>query len=783
MIGADIFAVEPWRLPERELDLDLLGQTESIFALSNGHIGLRGNLEEGEPSHTPGTFLNSFYEVRPLPYAESAYGNPEAGQTMINVTDGKIIRLLVDDEPFDIRYGRLVRHERVLDLRDGVLHREAEWVSPVGQHVLVRSQRLVSFVQRSIAAICYEVEPIGATARIGVQSELVANEPVPEQSSDPRVATALRAALVSEHHTHNGLRASLVHRARMSGLRVASAMDHLVDGPDGTVTAAESEPDLARLTVSTELAPGQRLRIVKLLAYGWSGQRSMPSLRDQVDLALAAARRTGWDGLLRAQRGYLDDIWQHADIELEGDQALQQAVRFAVFQVVQAAVRAERRAIPAKGLTGGGYDGHTFWDMEAYTLPVLTYIAPAAARDALCWRHDTLDLAEARARELGLKGVTFPWRTIRGQECSGYWPASTAAFHINADIADAVRRYLSATADTEFEQGPGVELLVATARLWRSLGHHDARGGFRIDKVTGPDEYSALADNNVFTNLMAARNLTVAADVAVRHPKRATELEVDDEEIASWRDAAAAMVIPYDPELNVTAQSEGFTRYRKWDFEAAKPEDYPLLLHYHNYLLYSSQVVKQADLVFALYLFGDRFDDEQKARDFAYYEGITVRDSSLSASIQAIVAAEVGHLDLAYAYLCETAHTDLRDLNANTRDGLHIASLAGAWLATVAGFGGLRDHGERLSFAPRLPPRLNRLAFGLLYRGRRLRVHIAHDAAQYELLAGEPLEIRHYGEDVTVTAGTPERRPLPPLPQYPAPGQPAGRSPSANRGV
>jgi alpha,alpha-trehalose phosphorylase len=463
MIGEDVFAVEPWCVRERELHFDLLAQTESIFALSNGHIGLRGNLDEGEPFGSPGTFLNSFYEVRPLPYAESAYGNPEAGQTMINVTDGKIIRLLVDDEPFDVRYGVLERHERLLDLREGILRREVEWISPAGQGVRVRSTRLVSFAQRSIAAIFYEVEPLGDGARIGVQSELVANEPVAEQANDPRAAAALRAPLVPEHHAHHELRATLVHRTRESGLRMAAGMDHVVEGPDGTVTATESEPDLGRLTVSTELEPGQTL---------------------QVDLALAAAKRTGWDGLRRAQREYLDDMWQRADVRLDGDLPLQQAVRFALFHVVQAAARAEGRAIPAKGLTGSGYDGHTFWDMETYTLPVLTYVAPDAARDALSWRHATMDLAEARARELGLEGVTFPWRTIRGQEASGYWPASTAAFHINADVADAVRRYLAATGDDEFERGAGIELLVATARLWRSLGHYDAQSGFRIHCVT-----------------------------------------------------------------------------------------------------------------------------------------------------------------------------------------------------------------------------------------------------------------------------------------------------------
>jgi len=777
LIPDDVFAVEPWPVCEHELHLDHLDVSESIFALSNGHIGLRGNLEEGEPFAIPGTYLNAYYETRPLPYAEGGYGYPEAGQAIINVTNGKLIRLLVDDEPFDVRYGKLLRHERSLDLRDGVLSREVEWISPAGQGVRVSSTRLVSFVQRSIAAIAYEVEAIDESARIVVQSELVANEAEPEQSDDPRAAAALRSPLVAEQHRHYGLRAELMHSTRVSRLRMAAGMDHVVEGPDRTLTETESEPDLARVTVSTELQPGQRLRLVKFLSYGWSSQRSFPALRDQVDAGLAAAQRTGWDGLVRGQREYLDEVWARADVELEGDARMQQAVRFAVFQVLQSGARAEQRAIPAKGLTGRGYDGHSFWDMEMYVLPVLTYIAPEAALDALRWRHSTMDLAAARARLLYLDGVTFPWRTIRGHECSGYWPAGTAAFHINAAVADAVRRYLAATGDYEFEHEEGIDLLVGTARLWRSLGHHDAKGGFRIDGVTGPDEYSALGDNNVYTNLMAARNLRVAADVVARHPARAKELSVDDEEAVSWRNAADAMVIPYDHELGVTPQADGFTRYRMWDFEATPPDEYPLLLNFPYYLLYSSQVVKQADLVLALYVCGDHFDAEQKARDFEYYERITVRDSSLSASIQAIIAAEVGYLDLAYDYLTETALIDLRDLASNTRDGIHLASIAGTWLAIVAGFGGMRDHGETLSFDPRLPSPLNRLSFGVVYRGRRLRVELRRKTATYTLLEGDPLQVVHGRETLSVARDKPQTRPLVTPPAREKASQPPGRAP------
>jgi alpha,alpha-trehalose phosphorylase len=559
---------------------------------------------------------------------------------------------------------------------------------------------------------------------------------------------------------------------------MGAAMDHVFEGPDGTELFAESSPHVGRVTVTADLADGDRLRVVKFLAYGWSSRRSVPAIRDQVIAALAEARHTGWDGLLAAQRAYLDDFWDRADVELEGDIELQQAVRFALFHTLQAGARAEQRAIAAKGLTGPGYDGHTFWDTERFVLPVLTYTAPEAAADALRWRHSTLDLARERAKQLGLEGAAFPWRTIRGQECSGYWPAGTAAFHISGAIADAVERHYAATEDDNFDREFGVELLVETARLWRSLGHHDPQGRFRIDGVTGPDEYNAIADNNVYTNLLAQKNLRAAADAVARHPRCAAELGADFEEAAIWRDAADDMVIPWDASLGVHPQSEGFTEHQVWDFEHTAPEQYPLLLHFPYFDLYRKQVVKQADLVLALHWRGDAFTDEEKLRDFDYYEGLTVRDSSLSACTQAVMAAEVGHLELAYDYFAEAAFMDLRDLEHNTRDGVHIASLAGAWLAAVAGFGGMRDHDGELTFKPRLPPLLERLAFRILFRGRRLMVDVSKRDATYTLLAGRQLKVAHYGKAITVSTKSPVTEAIPSAVDRPAPRQPPGREPT-----
>ena len=778
MIQDPAFPVEPWVVRETEVDLDKLAQTESVFALANGHIGLRGNLDEGEPFGLPGTYMAGFYEVRPLPSAEPGYSNPEAGQIIINVTNGKLVRLLVEDEPLDIRYGDLRRHERVLDLRAGVLRRTLEWVSPAGRSVRIASTRLVSFVQRAVAAIHYEVEALDGKTPVVVQSELVANEALPVTEGDPRAADALTSPLRSELFREHDTRVMLAHSTRASGLRMVAAMDHVIEGPPRTEATAESFEDLGRLLVSADLVPGEPLRLVKFLAYGWSSQRSLPAVMDQAAAALAEARHHGWDGLVADQRAYLDEFWDHADVEIDGDSELQLAVRFGLFHTLQAGARAERRAIAAKGLTGPGYDGHAFWDTETFVLPVLTYTAPHAARDALQWRHLTLELARERATSLGLNGAAFAWRTIRGQECSGYWPAGTAAFHVNADIADAVVRYQAASDDDEaFASGVGIELLVETARLWRSLGHHDTAGRFRIDGVTGPDEYSAIADNNVYTNLMAERNLRAAFDAAQRHPQRAAELGVDDEEAAGWRDAAQAMLIPYDEELGAHPQAETFTEHEVWDFDATAPEQYPLLLHFPYFDLYRKQVVKQADLVLALHLRGDVFSDEEKARNFAYYERLTVRDSSLSACTQAVIAAEVGHLELAYDYLCEAALIDLDDLQHNTRDGLHIASLAGTWVGAVAGFGGMRDHDGILSFTPRLPQALARLTFRLCFRGQRLLVKVEHKQATYSLLQGSSLEIVHHGKRATVDAQRPLTRPIPPPAARETPSQPPGRAP------
>ena len=654
---ASPFEVEPWVVRERGLHIDMLARTESVFALSNGHVGLRGNLDEGEPHGLPGTYLNSVYEKRPLPYAEAGYSYPESGQTVIDVTNGKIIRLLVDDEPFDVRYGALLQHDRTLDMRAGTLCREVRWRSPAERVVDVKTTRLVSLTHRSVAAICYEVTAVDAPTRVVLQSELVANEDLPSASGDPRVSAVLKAPLEPIEHDVAGMRIQLLHRTRNSGIGVAAAADHVVEVPDGVSlrTASEARPDWGRVTVSAVLQPGQTLRLVKFISYGWSALRSTPALRDQAPAGLTGAMLTGWDGLLADQRAYLDEFWDGADVEVEGDDELQQAVRFALFHVLQAGARAEERPIAAKGLTGPGYDGHCFWDTETFVLPVLVHTWPSAAADALRWRHGTLDAA----RRAGRASWDCPGRRSRGARSTARSARATGRRGRRRSTSTPTSRTRSSGTTTPSTTRPSTRGLraraarrdgaaVALARAPRHLRPLADRRGDRPGRVQRGGGQQRLHEPDGPAEPPGRRRTPRRGS-----PTCAETLEVTEEEMAAWRDAARdAVYLPYDEVLGVHEQSEGFTRHASWDFERDGGEATTRCCC-TTPTSTSTGAGRQAGRprARACRCAATRSRPSRRRANFAYYEAFTVRDSSLSACTQAVIAAEVGCLDLAYDYV------------------------------------------------------------------------------------------------------------------------------------
>lgn len=768
----DVFPVDPWSLSVVRLDAEgspeHVGTAETLFALANGYLGLRGVMDEGVPVAEPGVFLNGFHEHRPIRYGESAYGFPTVGQSMLSCPDGTVIRLVIDDEPFDPSRAELRWFRRRLDLRAGVLTRDVGWVTARGLHARLRTTRMVSLAAKHLALIDWEFVLEDGDADALIVSEILERAPLPDEGDDPRLGETPAAAVLRPTGTRcEGPRAVMSYETAGSRLALGCGMDHLLDveGPHAVSTACEERGSTTAIRV--EARRGRPVRLTKLLAYhyGPADTTRPDDIRSQVGWTLDEARRQGPARLLEEQAEHMARFWERADVEVGCDDETQQIVRWNLFQLLQASARVEGHGIGARGLTGRTYEGHYFWDTEIYVLPFLIYTSPRTARAVLRFRYDMLGHARARARELGHRGATFPWRTIDGREASAYYAAGTAQYHINADIAYAVMKYVDVTGDREFLLRWGAEILVETARFWCDLGFFSGRrdGRFCINGVTGPDEYNAVVDNNYFTNLMAQENLSAAARVVREmerdHPAAWTELRrrtgLSEEEPANWAEAAERMYLPFDERLRVHPQDDGFLDKELWDFENTPEDHYPLLLHHHPLNLYRAQVIKQADTLLAMFLVNGRFSTEQKKRNFDYYDPITTHDSSLSVCIQSIMAAEIGYRDKALDYFRFAAAMDLSDVGGNVRHGAHVASIGGTWMALVYGFAGLRDHGGRVSFAPRPPEGWTGLRFALAIRGARLRVAVEQARTEYVLEAGEALTFWHEGEAVHLTRDAP----------------------------
>jgi len=785
------FPIDPWALREIRYDPSDLGLTETLFSVANGYLGLRGNVEEGRDSYAHGTFINGFHEIWRIHHAEDAYGFAKIGQTIVNAPDAKIMRLYIDDEPLLLSVADLQRYERTLSFRDGVLVRELVWRTPSGKHVQLRSRRMVSMPERHLAVMDYEITLLDANAPIVVSCEILnrqdGQDEFHEESAamgtgfDPRRAAQLAGRVLEPVSKWEGDgRSVLGYRVAASRMTLAVAADHSIQTTDEYEVRTQVEDDVAKHVFRIQGTMGTTTRITKVVSYHTS--RVVPPLElvDRCRRTLDRAKEGGAPAIFAAQRAWLDDFWERSDVVIEGQPALQQAVRWNLFQLIQAAARAEGTGIPAKGMTGSGYDGHYFWDTETYVLPFLTYTSPSFARNALRFRYTMLEAARQRAREVNQRGALYPWRTINGEEASAYYAAGTAQYHIDADISHALSQYVAASEDRDFLAREGIDVLVETARLWADLGFWRKTDGdgsanlFHIHGVTGPDEYTAVVNDNLFTNVMARANLRAAvrnlrwlADHdADSYARVLTRLSLTEEEIEEFSRVAEALHVPYDEGLGIHPQDADFLSKELWDLPNTPPDKRPLLLHYHPLVIYRHQVLKQADVVLALYLQGDEFSLDQKRADFDYYDPLTTGDSTLSAVVQSIIAAEVGYADLAERYFHTALWVDLADLHHNTDAGVHVASLGGLWQALVAGFGGMRDYLGVWSFDPRLPADWTSLTFPLTLQGNRLRVKVEHEQITFTLETGTatslPLVVQ--GRTVEVTQLSPLVVPLAPPP-------------------
>ena len=771
----DVYPFDEWRLVEKRFDLRYLAATESLFATSNGYLGMRGTCDEGQPTVHSGTYVNGFHETWPIVYGEEAYGFAKQGQTIVDVPDAKVIKLYVDDEPFYLLTATLERFERALDMRAGTLDRDLVWAHSSGQRVSITSRRLVSLEHRHLGAVAYDITLLTNDAPVVIVSEIVDGGPTTEPdtdsghdpSNDPRIRQFGCEVLEPRVKRTSGQRVVLGFQTRSSGMTLSCAIDHNMLTDCNYAVDVRAEASSGQVVYSVDGLAGTRIRLIKYITYHSSRRSQAQELCQRSERVLDRAVHHGFDDLLQSQRCFLDDFWSRSDVVVDGHAEWQQTVRFNLFHICQATARAEGVGVPAKGLTGPGYEGHFFWDTEIYLLPFLTYTMPRVAQNLLRLRHSQIEQARQRAREMNQRGALFPWRTINGSEASAYYAAGTAQYHINADIMYALRKYVDVTGDTEFLWDVGAEILVETARLWADLGFFAKRDGkFRINGVTGPDEYNTVVNNNLYTNLMARENLWYAAETvrALRDadPGRFAVLirdtDLDPEEIEAWQRAADQMYIPFDEDEGIHLQDDSFMDKEEWDFAGTPLDKYPLLLHYHPLVIYRHRVVKQADVVLAMFLLGHEFLLDQKRRNFVYYDRLTTRDSSLSSSIESIIAAEVGEHEKAFQYSIDAGLMDLADVAGNVKDGCHIASMGGFWMTLIYGFAGMRDDGGDIRFAPRVPERLGCLRFPLEIRGQRLEVELTPTSATYVVRGDEPLTIYHEDDAVELTPDAPVTR-------------------------
>ena len=719
-----LFAEDGWSLDVIGDDPAREGWAATILALSNGAIGVRGAIEERAEAST---FLAHAYEQAPIHYHEKLHGFAASSDSRVPVAEALGVDVRINGETIDFKSLRSATR-RTLDLRAGMFRRETRWSFPDGRLLRIRSERIVPLDGSTLLIRRLRAEIDGEGA-VTLHPRLAPAPSGATQSDDPRIGVNLASRGFETEQAKDDL---VVERLPGSGIGVAA------------VQRAREEDGW--LLVTTGFA---------------TGRNSSDTLNAQATALADTALSQGFTAAAAAQAVLLDGFWAAADLAITGEPRLAATLRANLFHLLASAGRDGRSSAAAKGLTGEGYEGHYFWDTEVFMLPVLSVLAPDIARAMLVYRANTLDAAFANARALDhKKGALYAWRTIEGRECSAHYPSGSAQYHINSAIAFAIGAYVDATGDEAFLVEHGARVLVETARIWLALGDW-ADGRFHLRGVTGPDEYTALIDDNWYTNRMAQKHLRLAVSAAARvgeiDPEAwgwlTAEMKLEEGELADFTRAAEAMHLPFDVARDLDAQDASFLDKPRWDVAGTPASEFPLLLHYHPMTLYRHQVSKQADIALAMVLGGETVSPERKRRVFDHYEPITTHDSTLSASTFAILANEVGYEAQALKFFAETSLVDVDDRHGNTGHGVHMAALAGSWLALVWGFAGFRPYGPALRFRPTRPAAWPGYSFGLTWRGTLVRVEVAGDQITYRAVSGPDIAIGHHDTDIPLAAG------------------------------
>lgn len=729
---------------------EVLSLQETLFHNANGYIGIRGTLEEGTSPGMDtmrGTYINGVYDIAPMKQAEKLYMLVEDKETMLNIGDTQTVTISFDEETFSMFEGEILEWERILDMEEGITLRNILWRSPMGKEARISYKRMTSFEQLSLFTIEINIVPINFSSNITIRSKQNGLAQNYYNPNDPRLAGEQAIHLEKGSAQIDGDESYLISNTISSGLSICSSVRH--QAPSGkSELMYDEEMHSTTYSYQGKLVKGENLQFIKYSIFTDSirYQDCLTAAKEQMKKTTAHHLSYYYE----KQKEYLDSFWERSALEVYGQSQLNASVCFNLYQLLQSVGKDSYCNIAAKGLSGEGYEGHYFWDTEMYMMPFFTLTNPNLARELLSYRYTTLEKAKENAACLGhQKGALYPWRTITGRECSGYFPSGTAQYHINGDIAYAIVSYYLASNDIDFIEEKGMEILLETARLWLDVGCY-YEDSFRIHAVTGPDEYTCMVNNNYYTNACAKYNLEWV--VKFSHiltergsfPLIAKRLKIDETEINDFHRAAMKMYLPYDEKLGINPQDDSFLQKPIWNLEETPADHFPLLLHYHPLHLYRYQVCKQADTVLAHFIFSDLQDTDTIRKSFDYYEKVTTHDSSLSTCIFSIVASQLCMMDKAYQYFGDSAMMDLQNTHRNTKDGIHTANMGGCYMAIVNGFAGLRIKEDGICLSPFLPKDWEGYSFRFQYHGRRILVQITDGKCLIKLLKGSPLRITLY---------------------------------------
>ena len=755
---ADIyFKTDPWKVIEEGFDPAYSRVSESVFSLGNESIGARGFFDEGgDVDSLRGCYTNGVYDIVQLP--RSYRGIVDKTHFMIPSADWLLTSLTLDGEKLDLGKVRFRDFRRVLDLKEGTLTRSFVWETAAGKALKLTFLRFLDMVHRERAYQRITLEPLNFSGEILLSSGLSFNVRHEGHKTcfwgDTRIeAGADRLCLQS--------------RTTASEQEVFAGA--VLDLPAaGEVVTGEKT---VGLTARIPLMKGQAQRVEKRAVILFDASQG-DELWARGQKALAESAGVSLEEALQRQKGYWAGYWAVSDIEIEpasDDEktvaavaAEQQGVRFCSFQLAQTYNGGSmRHNIGAKGLTGEAYNGHAFWDTESCCLPFYLFTNPEAAKDLLLFRYNTLPMARERAKMLDCRGACYPIATLNGDEACNLWQHASLQLQPSTAVAYGIWHYVHLTDDLPFLWTYGAEMLLEIARFLRSRVARGSRTGlYGFFGVMGPDEFHMMVNNNAYTNYMGKRTLEYAADALDRmqaerpaeYAALAKKTSLDGSELADWRHVAEHMFLPQD-ETGLIEQHDGFFDLPHTDIAAVPQSEFPLYEHWSYDRIYRTDMIKQPDVLMMLYLYNSSFSRSVKEVNYSYYQPRTIHESSLSPAIHSILAAELGRMDEAVDLFGFATRLDLDNYNCNTREGLHITSIAMAWANIVYGFAGLRSDGDRLSFAPHLPERWRRLSFSLTYKGRILTVCMEPERTVIRLKSGVPMALVVYDESHTLDEG------------------------------